>query len=361
MTLKVRVNAKSHAYDILLGDGAVGHLKAELERLKPSSVLIVTNCTVAPLYLEQVRRLGEAVAPTFSLILPDGEQFKDFDSVSMILERLCSVGADRKSVLLALGGGVVGDLAGFAAAIYMRGIRFIQIPTTLLAIVDSSVGGKTGMNLRSGKNLVGAFHQPEAVIADTSFLKTLPSREVSAGIGEIIKHGLLADRDYFERLEKDMEKLIALDAHTLAEIVADSCRIKASVVSRDETEKGERAKLNLGHTFGHAIEKLTGFGTWLHGEAVGCGLVLAARASEKLGLLKSADTARVRALVKRAGLPDKIPGLSAQAALDAMKGDKKSTGGVPKFILLNSLGNSFVTEVLEEVIRETLLEEGYIP
>ncbi len=330
--IKVAVKAKSHSYDIFLGEGCVGLLAEELKRLNPSSVLIVTNATVGPLYLQEVSRICAEAASVSSVILPDGEKYKDWQSVSLILEKLAASGADRKSVVIALGGGVVGDLAGFAAAIYMRGIRFIQVPTTLLALVDSSVGGKTGMNMRAGKNLVGAFHQPEAVIADTAFLKTLPKREVAAGIGEIIKHGVLADKAYFERLERDIEKLSALDHQTVAEVVARSCEIKADVVSRDETEKGERAKLNLGHTFGHAIEKLCGFGTWLHGEAVGAGLVLAAQTSVALGKMSEADALRVEKLVQCAHLPVRIPGLSAQAAIDAMKGDKKSTKGVPKFI-----------------------------
>ena len=238
--IKVAVKAKSHSYDIFLGEGCVGLLAEELKRLNPSSVLIVTNATVGPLYLQEVSRICAEAASVSSVILPDGEKYKDWQSVSLILENLAASGADRKSVVIALGGGVVGDLAGFAAAIYMRGIRFIQVPTTLLALVDSSVGGKTGMNMRAGKNLVGAFHQPEAVIADTAFLKTLPKREVAAGIGEIIKHGVLADKAYFERLERDIEKLSALDHQTVAEVVARSCEIKADVVSRDETEKGER-------------------------------------------------------------------------------------------------------------------------
>ncbi len=359
--IKVAVKAKSHSYDIFLGEGCVGLLAEELKRLNPSSVLIVTNATVGPLYLQEVSRICAEAASVSSVILPDGEKYKDWQSVSLILEKLAASGADRKSVVIALGGGVVGDLAGFAAAIYMRGIRFIQVPTTLLALVDSSVGGKTGMNMRAGKNLVGAFHQPEAVIADTAFLKTLPKREVAAGIGEIIKHGVLADKAYFERLERDIEKLSALDHQTVAEVVARSCEIKADVVSRDETEKGERAKLNLGHTFGHAIEKLCGFGTWLHGEAVGAGLVLAAQTSVALGKMSEADALRVEKLVQCAHLPVRIPGLSAQAAIDAMKGDKKSTKGVPKFILPEGIGSAGIQEVPEEVIREVLLKEGYEP
>ena len=251
---------------------------------------------------------------TESVVLPDGEAYKDWGSVSAILEKLASMGADRKSVVIALGGGVVGDLAGFAAAIYMRGIRFIQVPTTLLAMVDSSVGGKTGMNMTAGKNLVGTFHQPEAVIADSAFLRTLPEREIGAG-----------------------------------------------VVSRDEKEKGERAKLNLGHTFGHAIEKLTGYGTWLHGEAVAVGTVLAAVTAEKQGKINCGDVKRIQDLIHRAGLPVRIAGISASKAIEAMKGDKKSTKGVPHFILPVAIGTTVIEEVPEGLIKEALLEEGYEP
>jgi len=256
---------------------------------------------------------------------------------------------------------VVGALAGFAAAIYMRGIRFIQVPTTLLAMVDSSVGGKTGMNMTAGKNLVGTFHQPEAVIADSDFLRTLPEREIGAGIAEIIKHGVLADKTYFEELERDMEKLRALDPETVAEVVGRSCEIKAGVVSRDEKEKGERAKLNLGHTFGHAIEKLTGYGTWLHGEAVAVGTVLAVVTAEKQGKINCGDVKRIQDLIHRAGLPVRIAGISASKAIEAMKGDKKSTKGVPHFILPVAIGTTVIEEVPEGLIKEALLEEGYEP
>lgn len=358
---EVLVQVPGASYCIYLGAEAIKQLPKVLSELNPSGCFIVTNTTVGPLYLKEVKALCEKVCPTSGVVLPDGEQFKKWPTLSMILEALASGGADRKSVIIALGGGVVGDLAGFAAAIFMRGIRFIQVPTTLLAMVDSSVGGKTGMNMAAGKNLIGAFHQPKAVIADSNFLRTLPPREVAAGIGEIIKHGLLADKDYFESLEAGIGRLKALEPQTVAEVVGRSAEIKASVVSRDEKEKGERAKLNLGHTFAHAIEKLTGYGTWLHGEAVGVGLVLAARTSERLGKITAEDVERVKTLVQRAGLPVRIDGLSAQKAIEAMRGDKKSTRGVPRFILLESIGTSVIEEVPEELIRSVLLEEGYLP
>lgn len=358
---EVQVKVPGHSYTIKLGSGVIKELPAELKRLNPSSCLIATNITVGSLYLKKATDLCNGMCRTESVVLPDGEAYKDWGSVSAILEKLASMGADRKSVVIALGGGVVGDLAGFAAAIYMRGIRFIQVPTTLLAMVDSSVGGKTGMNMTAGKNLVGTFHQPEAVIADSDFLRTLPEREIGAGIAEIIKHGVLADKTYFEELERDMEKLRALDPETVAEVVGRSCEIKAGVVSRDEKEKGERAKLNLGHTFGHAIEKLTGYGTWLHGEAVAVGTVLAAVTAEKQDKINCGDVKRIQDLIHRAGLPVRIAGISASKAIEAMKGDKKSTKGVPHFILPVAIGTTVIEEVPEGLIKEALLEEGYEP
>ncbi len=358
--ISIDVNVKSAPYKIYLGENIFAQIAHELNNLKPSSALIVTNTTVGPLYGEKALKVCNEAVRTELVALPDGEAFKNWDSVYMILTKLAGMGADRKSVVIALGGGVVGDLAGFAASIYMRGIKFIQVPTTLLAQVDSSVGGKTGMNMPAGKNMIGSFHQPSAVIADSAVLKTLPPREVSAGIGEIIKHGMLADAKYFAELEKDMELLTGLDSQTVSKIVADSCRIKAAVVAEDEKEAGRRACLNLGHTFGHAIEKLTGYGTWLHGEAVGCGLMLAANLSQKLGNISQDDTDRVKNLLIRANLPVRIEGLSLEEALLAMKGDKKSTGGVIHFVLLNNLGESYVSEVPEKLVRQVLIEGGYL-
>lgn len=358
--ISIDVSVRSAPYKIYLGENILPQLAQELKKIHPSSALIVTNTTVGPLYGEKVRKICNEEVRTEHLELPDGEAFKNWDSVFMVLTKLAEMGADRKSVVVALGGGVVGDLAGFAASIYMRGIKFIQVPTTLLAQVDSSVGGKTGMNMAAGKNMIGSFYQPSAVIADSSVLKTLPAREVSAGIGEIIKHGMLADADYFADLEANMEFLMALDSEKTAEIVAGSCKIKSAVVAEDEKEAGRRACLNLGHTFGHAIEKLTGYGTWLHGEAVGCGLILAANLSQKLGNLTKEDVERVRKLLERANLPVRIEGLSVDEAIRAMKGDKKSTGGVIHFVLLNKLGESYVSEVPEELVREVLVEGGYV-
>lgn len=350
---EVQVKVPGHSYTIKLGSGVIKELPAELKRLNPSSCLIATNITVGSLYLKKATDLCNGMCRTESVVLPDGEAYKDWGSVSAILEKLASMGAG-----LQVSGNCTRRRRGrrprrFAAAIYMRGIRFIQVPTTLLAMVDSSVGGKTGMNMTAGKNLVGTFHQPEAVIADSDFLRTLPEREIGAGIAEIIKHGVLADKTYFEELERDMEKLRALDPETVAEVVGRSCEIKAGVVSRDEKEKGERAKLNLGHTFGHAIEKLTGYGTWLHGEAVAVGTVLAAVTAEKQGKINCGDVKRIQDLIHRAGLPVRIAGISASKAIEAMKGDKKSTKGVPHFILPVAIGTTVIEEVPEGRIKES--------
>lgn len=359
--ITIDVNVKNSPYKIYLGENILPLIGSELQKLKASSALIVTNTTVGPLYEEQISNICNAVVRTESVRLPDGEAYKNWDSVLMILNKLAGMKADRKSVVIALGGGVVGDLAGFAASIYMRGIRFIQVPTTLLAQVDSSVGGKTGMNMPYGKNMVGSFYQPSVVIADSNVLRTLPAREISAGLGEIIKHGMLADKDYFAELEAKMEQLRELEAEEIAKIVAGSCRIKSAVVSEDEKEAGRRACLNLGHTFGHAIEKLTGYGTWLHGEAVGCGLLLAAQTGRKLGKVSEEEVSKVELLLKRANLPTRIEGLSIDDAIEAMRGDKKSTSGVNHFVLMDGLGKSYVSEVPEEIIREVLLEGGYKP
>lgn len=357
---QITVNLGSRSYPIQIGPGLIDAAGKQVEALAPTRVVIVTNTTVGPLYLERLEKAVAGVAPVSSVVLPDGERYKDFRCVQRVLDGLVSAGADRKSLIMALGGGVVGDIAGFAASIWMRGIRFVQVPTTLLAQVDSSVGGKTGVNLPAGKNLIGCFHQPSAVIADTAVLETLPPREISAGLGEIVKHGLLGNARYFDLVESRMALIRALDHEALAEVIAGSCELKASVVSRDETEAGLRATLNLGHTFGHAIEKLAGFGTWLHGEAVGCGLVLAADLSRRLGYVSRQEAGRITAVVTSAGLPTRISGLPLSGAIAAMKGDKKSAGGRIRFVVLHGIGRSAVQEVPDEVLRETLLAGGYV-
>ncbi len=358
--IKVKVEVKGAPYKIYLGKDILGRITKELEKLNPSSIMVVSNTTVWELYGQQALDAASKVCKTEKTVLPDGEEFKRWPAVSLILENLAQTRADRKSVIVALGGGVVGDMAGFAASIYMRGIRFIQVPTTLLAQVDASVGGKTGINMDAGKNLIGSFHQPSAVIADTKVLRTLPHREVVSGIAEIIKHGLLADKKYFEQVEKHIESLVALDPEVTAYVVARSCEIKAGVVAKDTKEHGERAKLNLGHTFGHAIEKLTGFGFWHHGEAVACGCVLAAKLSHELGTLHKEEVERIVKLFEKVNLPTKAEGLKVDDAIAAMKGDKKTTAGVLRFILLNGIGTSYIKEVDENTLRKVLKSEGFV-
>ncbi|MDL2058725.1 3-dehydroquinate synthase [Mesosutterella sp. AGMB02718] len=361
MVKTTEVNLGARSYPILTGPGLLEQAGAWVGKLNPTRIVIVTNETVQPLYLERLAASCRGIAPVSSVILPDGERFKNFSSVQKVLDGLAAAGADRRSVICALGGGVVGDIAGFAAAIWMRGIRFVQFPTTLLAQVDSSVGGKTGVNLPAGKNLIGCFHQPSLVVADTQTLETLPAREVSAGLGEIIKHGLLGDAAYFDMVFRNMAAIRRLDHEVLAEVIAGSCELKAGIVSRDEKESGIRATLNLGHTFGHAIEKLAGFGTWLHGEAVGCGLVLAADLSRRLGYLTPEELGRVTEAVRSAGLPVRIEGLPLEAAIACMKGDKKSAGGHIRFVVLHGIGRTTVEEAPMELLRQTLLWGGYRP
>ncbi|MFN7572143.1 MAG: 3-dehydroquinate synthase [Betaproteobacteria bacterium] len=357
--LSLRVELGERSYPIHIGPALIGRLGEWLAPLAPTRVLLVSNSTVAPLYAPAATHALWAVAPVEQCVLADGEEHKAWPAVAVVLDALIALGADRKSVVVALGGGVIGDLAGFAAAIFMRGIRFVQVPTTLLAQVDSSVGGKTGINWAAGKNLVGAFHQPSLVVADTDTLRTLPAREVSAGLAEILKHGLLANADYFGAVERDLPALRALDSEALTRAIAGSCSIKAGVVGRDERESGERALLNLGHTFGHAIEALTGFGARLHGEAVGCGLCLAADLSRRLGLLGDAEVARIESAVAAAGLPTRIEGLSLDAAMASMRGDKKAEAGQVKFIVVERIGRAVQRTVPDDLVRATLAAGGY--
>jgi 3-dehydroquinate synthase len=355
----ISVGLGGRSYSIHIGAGLLGRLSEFVAPLAPTSVLIVTNAVVGPLYAAAaLDALGE-VARTDSVELPDGEHTKRWDSVSRIIDALVEHGADRRSVVVALGGGVVGDLAGFAASIFMRGIRVVQVPTTLLAQVDSSVGGKTGINHPSGKNLFGSFHQPSVVVADTDVLQTLPSRELAAGLAEILKHGLLADARYFDDVVADLPALRDRNAGALARAIGRSCEIKAGVVARDERESGERALLNLGHTFGHAIEALTGYTQWLHGEAVGCGMVLAADLSHRLGLLREHDVRTVAHAVALAGLPPRIEGLSADAALRAMHGDKKAEAGSVRYVVLESIGRAVQRAAPDALVRQTLLVGGF--
>jgi len=357
---RVAVSVPGAQYEILVGPGALARLPDMLAALAPTRLLVVTDATVGQLHAARIGDLIAPVAPTVVFSGIDGEAGKSMAAVERVIDALVSHRADRKSVVVALGGGVVGDIAGFAAAVFMRGIRAVQVPTTLLAQVDSSVGGKTGVNHSSGKNLIGAFHQPSAVVADTDLLRTLPPRELSAGLAEVIKHGLLADAGYFERVMASLPRLRACDGEALMDAIVGSCEIKAGVVSRDERESGERALLNLGHTFGHAIEALSGYGHWLHGEAVGCGMCLAADLSRRLGLIGSADVARVEDAVRAAGLPVRIAGLSLEAALQSMAGDKKAEAGRIRFILLERIGKAIQRTVPADALRATLQDGGYV-
>jgi len=356
-SISLNVELGDRSYPIAIGRGLLDDT-ALLNRYiggAGSKVAIVTNTTVAPLYLDKIagplRAAGREVVP---IILRDGEEYKTWESLNEVFDALLANKCDRKTTLVALGGGVIGDMTGFAAATYMRGVPFVQIPTTLLAQVDSSVGGKTGINHPLGKNMIGAFYQPRAVIADTATLDTLPDRELSAGLAEVIKHGAILDAGFFDWIEANIAKLVARDHAALAHAIARSCEIKADVVARDEREGGLRAVLNFGHTFGHAIEAGMGYGTWLHGEAVGCGMVMAADLSRRLGLIDDAAVERVRKLVEAAGLPVVAPDLGVDRWIELMEVDKKNEGGAIKFILLKPLGSPSITNAPRDQLEATL-------
>ena len=341
-TLRVELGLRS--YPIHIGEGLLKQTQLIVEALAQPDVAVITNTTVAPLYLDPLLAgLAEHRVKALPIILPDGEQYKNAATLNEIYDALLSAHCERKTTLIALGGGVIGDITGYAAATYLRGVPFIQIPTTLLAQVDSSVGGKTGINHRLGKNMIGAFYQPRAVIADTATLRTLPPRELSAGLAEVIKDGLIRDAEFFSWLEANIESLRACDSAALAYAISMSCRSKAAVVAADEREAGVRATLNLGHTFGHAIETGMGYGNWLHGEAVAAGTVLAAELSARMGWLTDKDVERIRALFQRAGLPDRAPDLGAERYLELMQLDKKVEGGKLRLVLLKRIGEAIVT------------------
>jgi shikimate kinase/3-dehydroquinate synthase len=351
----LNVDLGERSYPITIGAGLLSD-PALLERhIAGRKVAIVTNTTVAPLYLERVAApLRAAGRDVLEIVLPDGEQFKNWDSLMTIFDALLAHKCDRKTTLVALGGGVIGDLTGYAAASYMRGVPFVQMPTTLLSQVDSSVGGKTGINHPLGKNMIGAFYQPRAVLADTASLDTLAARELSAGLAEVIKHGAIIDAEFFDWIEANIGLLMARDPQALAHAISRSCEIKSDVVRQDEREGGLRAILNFGHTFGHAIEAGMGYGAWLHGEAVGCGMVMAADLSHRLGLVDAATVARMRALVGAAGLPTVAPDLGTERWLELMEVDKKNEGGAIKFILLKPLGSPNITSAPREQLLATL-------
>lgn len=342
-------------YPIYIGPGLLDRPDLLRAHVPGRQVLVVSNTTVAPLYLDRVRAALAGLRHE-AVVLPDGEQYKTLETLDEIFTALLSHRLDRDCTLVALGGGVIGDMAGFAAACYQRGVHFIQIPTTLLAQVDSSVGGKTAVNHPLGKNMIGAFYQPRCVLADTDTLKTLPDRELSAGLAEVIKYGLIRDLPFLEWLENHIEQLLARDAAALTEAIERSCRNKADIVAADERETGERALLNLGHTFGHAIETGMGYGEWLHGEAVAVGMNLAADLSARLGWLKGEQVERVRALLARARLPLNAPeGLTADDFLRLMAVDKKVKEGQLRLILLRALGHGVIAETVDpRLLRDTL-------
>ncbi|MFA9274328.1 MAG: bifunctional shikimate kinase/3-dehydroquinate synthase AroKB [Candidatus Aquirickettsiella gammari] len=351
----LQVDLGERAYPIIIGEGLLSNASLLRSRIKGKRVVIVTNTVVAPLYLDQLlQQLQTLDKQVDAIILPDGEEHKNWESLMQVFDGLLTKKCDRKTTLLALGGGVIGDMTGFAASAYMRGIPFVQIPTTLLAQVDSSVGGKTGINHPLGKNMIGAFYQPQAVIADMSTLQTLPDRELSAGLAEVIKHGAIVDAGFFTWIENNIQKLRAKDIESLSYAVLRSCEIKANVVRQDEREGGLRAILNFGHTFGHAIESGLGYGNWLHGEAVGCGMVMAADLSYRLGYIDFVTKTRIAQLVEAAGLPTVAPDLGEQTWLELMEVDKKNEGGQIKFILLKPLGSSVITEVPKDMLLATL-------
>ncbi len=349
------VDLGDRSYPIYIGSGLLDQPQLLTPHIPGRQVLVVSNETVAPLYLERVlKSLTSFQVET--VILPDGEQYKTLNTVNTIYTALLEHRFDRSCTLLALGGGVVGDITGFAAATYQRGVHFIQVPTTLLAQVDSSVGGKTGVNHPLGKNMIGAFHQPRCVLADTETLNTLDDRQLSAGVAEVIKYGLIRDAEFFDWLEQHIPELLTRDPQQLAYAIERSCRNKAEVVTADERESGQRALLNLGHTFGHAIEAAMGYGVWLHGEAVGTGMLMAADLSRRLGWLDDGQLARIHAITELARLPlHTPPGLDTQQFLKWMAVDKKVQAGRLRLVLLTGIGTSVITDDYDVAkLRETL-------
>jgi 3-dehydroquinate synthase len=351
----VQISLEERSYCIDIGVGLLGKSTAFAGLPGAHDVVIVSNSTVAPLYAQQLRGALLAHYPrVHCLELPDGEHFKDWVHLNLIFDFLLSHACDRRTILFALGGGVVGDMTGFAAASYMRGVPFVQVPTTLLAQVDSSVGGKTGINHPAGKNMIGAFHQPLRVVADLDVLRTLPPREIAAGLAEIIKYGPIADDEFFVWLEANLDALKALDPAALAYAVKRSCEIKAWVVGQDERESGLRAILNFGHTFGHAIEAGLGYGEWLHGEAVGCGMIMAADLSARVGLISNDYVERIRQLVRRAGLPVRAPAWSPERYLDLMRSDKKAEAGAVRFVLIDAPGRAGLHRVKDALVEQVI-------
>jgi 3-dehydroquinate synthase len=358
-TLQLDLGERS--YPIHIGSGLLDQADLYKKHIKGTFTAVVTNETVAPLYADKVVKTLESIGQKVKLIvLPDGEAFKTWEVLQKIFDGLLENSADRKTTLLALGGGVIGDMTGFAAACYMRGIKFIQVPTTLLSQVDSSVGGKTGINHPLGKNMVGAFHQPQAVIADLDTLKTLPAEELAAGLAEVIKHGAIADAEFLSWIEKNQDALNKCDPAAMEHAVRRSCEIKSQVVAQDEKEGGIRAILNFGHTFGHAIEAGMGYGAWLHGQAVGCGMVMAADLSVRVGLLSEAEASRLKKIIEALHLPTQPPKLGVDRFMELMSVDKKAEGGEVRYILLNGLGQAKIQTVDDDLVIQTLIANGVV-
>jgi len=366
---RVRIELAERSYPILIGEALLADPQTYADIATGDAALIVTNVCVEPLYGAALRAaLAGKFRRIFSVVLPDGEAHKNWQTLNLIFDALLQNRCDRKTVLFALGGGVVGDMTGYAAASFMRGVPFVQVPTTLLAQVDSSVGGKTAINHPLGKNMIGAFYQPQLVVCDCSTFTTLPARELSAGLAEVIKYGPIADMGFFDWIEANLSALMARDAAALAYAVRRSCEIKAAVVGQDERETGLRAILNFGHTFGHAIENGMGYGQWLHGEAVACGMVMAANLSLRLGLVEAAFVQRLTRLIEHAGLPIVGPQLAASGAalagkaadnnadryLSLMRVDKKSQAGAIQFVVIDKPGSAVVRPAPDELVRQVI-------
>lgn len=355
----VQISLAERSYPILIGGQLLGAQETFSDLPRGNMAVIVSNTTVAPLYASKLQAaLKSKYSEVLTMELPDGESFKHWETLNLIFDALLQNTCDRKTVLFALGGGVVGDMTGFAAASYMRGVPFVQVPTTLLAQVDSSVGGKTGINHPLGKNMVGAFYQPQMVVCDLDALKTLPVREVSAGLAEVIKYGPIADMEFLSWIEDKMDHLVQRDTAALAHAVKRSCELKAWVVGQDERESGLRAILNFGHTFGHAIEAGLGYGEWLHGEAVGCGMVMAAHLSQRLGLVDIGFVERLTRIIASAGLPVRGPRLdtvdNAGRYLELMRHDKKSEAGEIRFVLIDGPGRAIMRAAPDTLVREVI-------
>lgn len=355
--IELTVGLEERSYPIYIGEGLLENSALYTPFIAGKKVMLVTNETVSPLYEQQVRK-GLEGFEVDTVMLPDGEQYKDWQTLNLIFTALLEKAHSRKTTIVALGGGVVGDMAGFAAASYQRGVDFIQVPTTLLSQVDSSVGGKTAINHPLGKNMVGAFYQPKAVIIDSLTLQTLPEREVSAGLAEVIKYGLIREPDFFEWLESNIQRIKAFDSEALAYAIQTSCACKARVVEADEKEGGVRALLNLGHTFGHAIENHEGYGVWLHGEAVGAGMMMAAELSFLEGWISDEARSRISALLKAAGLPIAGPeGMLAKEYQQLMSVDKKVMDGELRLVLLKEIGDAVITNAFSESLLQQVLSQ----